>query len=96
MHIQKLEASEDRNPQETGDFESFQRQLRGRIGQLKGGIMASTSRPTETQIRQLPEVRAALNKAIGEANVLISEFAALSKELADGGVYPSAIKAIGQ
>jgi hypothetical protein len=84
------------NPQETGDFEGFQRQLRARIGQLKGGIMASTSHPTETQMRQLPEVRAALDKAISEANALIGEFPALSKEVAESGVYPAAVKPIGK
>jgi photosystem II stability/assembly factor-like uncharacterized protein len=84
------------NPQETGDFESFQRQLRARIGQLKGGIMASTSRPTETQMRQLPGLRTALEKAIGEANALIGEFPALAKELAESGVYPTPVKPIGK
>jgi photosystem II stability/assembly factor-like uncharacterized protein len=84
------------NPLETGDFESFQRQLRARVGQLKGGIMASTSRPTETQMRQLPEVRAALDKAINEANALIGDFAAISKEAAESGVYPAAVKPIGK
>lgn len=84
------------NPLETGDFESFQRQLRARIGQLKGGIMASTSRPTETQMRQLPGLRTALEKAIGEANALIGEFPTLAKELAESGVYPAAVKPIGK
>jgi len=84
------------SPLETGDFESFQRQLRARIGQLKGGIMAATSRPTETQMRLLPEVHAALDKAINEANALIGEFPALSKEVAESGVYPAAVRPIGK
>ncbi len=84
------------NPQETGDFESFQRQLGIRLGQLKGGIMAATARPTETQTRQIPEVRAALEKALTDANALIGEFTALGKEAADSGVYPAAVKPISQ
>ena len=45
-------------------FRGFARALRSRIGQLKNGVMASTSRPTETQSRLIPEVRAAMEKAI--------------------------------
>lgn len=82
------------DPMVTGDFESFTRALRFRIGGLKGGIMASTSRPTETQMRQIPEVKAALDKAIQDANALIAEFPALQKEAADSGVYPAAVKPI--
>src|SRR5262249_30827363 len=82
------------DPLQTGDFESFTRALRFRISGLKGGIMASTSRPTETQKRQIPEVRAVMEKAIQDANQLIGEFSALQKELADGGVYPASVKPI--
>jgi photosystem II stability/assembly factor-like uncharacterized protein len=82
------------NPLETGNFEGFARMLRSRINSLKGGVMASTSRPTETQSRQIPEVRAALERAIEDANRLIAEFPALQKEMADGGVYPIAVKPI--
>ncbi|MBK7597935.1 MAG: hypothetical protein IPJ07_05175 [Acidobacteria bacterium] len=52
------------DPFVTGDFSVFTRALRFRISGLKGGIMSSTSRPTETQMRQLPEVKADLDKAI--------------------------------
>jgi photosystem II stability/assembly factor-like uncharacterized protein len=82
------------DPFVTGDFSAFTRALRFRISGLKGGIMSSTSRPTETQMRQLPEVKAALDKAIQEANALISEFPALQKEMADAGIYPAAVKPI--
>lgn len=84
------------SPLETGDFESFQRQLRVRVGQLKSGIMSVTARPTESQMRQLPEVRTALDKTITEANSLIGEFAALSKEAAESGAYPTVVKPIGR
>ena len=82
------------DPMVTGDFESFARALRSRIGQLKNGVMASTSRPTETQSRQVPEVRAAMEKAIQGANQLIGEFASLQKEMAESGVYPASVKPI--
>ncbi|MGH9841865.1 MAG: hypothetical protein ACREEM_24175, partial [Blastocatellia bacterium] len=82
------------DPLVTGDFESFTRALRFRISGLKSGIMASTSRPTETQSRQIPEVRAALEKAIQEANALIGELPALQKEVAESGVYPASVKPI--
>lgn len=82
------------DPMVTGDFASFARALRNRISGLKSGIMASTSPPTETQIRQIPEVRAAVEKAIQEANQLIAAFSALQKEMAESGVYPAAIKPI--
>jgi hypothetical protein len=82
------------DPTVTGDFESFARALRARIGQSKNGIMASTSRPTETQIRQIPEVRAGVEKAIQDANQVIGEFASLQKEMADSGVYPASVKPI--
>jgi photosystem II stability/assembly factor-like uncharacterized protein len=82
------------DPTVTGDFESFARALRSRIGQLKSGVMASTSRPTETQSRQIPEVRAAMDKAIQDANRLIGEFASLQKEMAESGVYPASVKPI--
>jgi photosystem II stability/assembly factor-like uncharacterized protein len=82
------------DPLVTGDFESFTRALRVRISGLKNGIMASTSRPTETQSRQIPEVRAALMKAIEDANKLIAEFPAMQKEMAESGVYPASVKPI--
>jgi len=82
------------NPLETGNFEGFAQMLRSRIGGLKNGVMASTSRPTETQSRQIPEVRAALEKAIDDANKLIAEFPGLQKEMAESGVYPASVKPI--
>ncbi|NOT61272.1 MAG: hypothetical protein HOP19_13725, partial [Acidobacteria bacterium] len=80
----------------SGNFEGLQRSLRFRISGLKGGIMASTSRPTEVQMRQLGEIKPALDKVIGEANGLIGELNALAKEAAESGVYPTAVKPIQQ
>jgi hypothetical protein len=84
------------NPFETGNFERINENLRFRFGGLKGGIMGSTSRPTETQIRQTAEIRPALEKAVQEANALISALPDLLKELADAGIYPAPLKPIGQ
>ena len=78
----------------SGNFEGLQRSLRFRISGLKSGIMSSTSRPTEVQMRQLGEMKPALDKVIGEANALIGELNALAKEAAESGVYPTAVKPI--
>ncbi|MFN0120727.1 MAG: VPS10 domain-containing protein [Blastocatellia bacterium] len=78
----------------SGDFERLTRGMRFRISGLKGGIMASTSRPTETQMRQLAEIKPALDKLIADANTLIADLNALAKEAADSGVYPAAVKPI--
>ena len=58
--------------------------------------MGSTSRPTDTQIRQTTEMRPVLEKAVQEANALINALPALLKELADAGIYPAPVKPIGQ
>ena len=84
------------NPFETGNFELLNENLRFRFGGLKGGIMGSTSRPTDTQMRQTAEMRPLLEKAVQEANVLINALPALLKELADAGIYPAPVKPIGQ
>jgi hypothetical protein len=68
--------------------------VRARLGQLKGSIMGSTSLPTETQMRMIGESRAALSKAIDEANGLIARLPALYEQLARGGIYPVAPKPI--
>jgi photosystem II stability/assembly factor-like uncharacterized protein len=80
----------------SGNFESLTRSLRFRISGLKSGVMASTSRPTEVQMRQLAEVKPALDKVISEANALIADLNALAKEAAESGVYPTAVKPIQQ
>lgn len=70
--------------------------LRGRIVQLKGAVMASTSLPTEVQQRQLRELRAALPKAVDEVNGLVSRFAAMLGELGRNGIYPKVPKPVGE
>jgi photosystem II stability/assembly factor-like uncharacterized protein len=65
-----------------GGFGGGAQNVRGRIGQLKGSIMASTSLPTETQTRQVSESRQALAKTIDEVNAVIARAGALYKQLA--------------
>jgi photosystem II stability/assembly factor-like uncharacterized protein len=84
------------NPFETGNFERANENLRFRFGGLKGGIMGSTSKPTETQTRQIGEIRPLLDKAVQDANALINDLPALLKEMADAGIYPVPVKPIGQ
>lgn len=84
------------NPFETGNFGRLNENLRFRFGGLKGGIMGSTSRPTDTQMRQTTEIGPVLEKAVQEANALIHALPALLKELADAGIYPAPVKPIGQ
>jgi len=77
-----------------GGFAAQSQSLRFRLNGLKGGIMASTSLPTETQGRQIPGLRSGMDKAIQEANALIAELPALQKDVAESGVYPAAVKPI--
>ncbi len=84
------------DPFVTGNFERLLGSLRFRIGGPKGAIMGSTSRPTEIQSRQIPEVKTVLEKVIQDANVLIAELPALLKEFADNNLYPAPVKPISQ
>ena len=70
--------------------------IRGRIGQIKGAVMNSTSLPTDVQMRQLGEVRAALPRAVEEVNALVARFTPLLEELSRQGVYPAAPKPVGR
>ena len=68
--------------------------VRGDISRLKREIIASTSRPTETQARRIGESRAALSTAIDEANRVIGQVRALYKEVVDQNLYPVELKLI--
>jgi photosystem II stability/assembly factor-like uncharacterized protein len=70
--------------------------VRGRVGQLKGAVMGSTSAPTETQTRMAGETGAALTKVIDEVNAVIGTMSTLYKELASSGMYPMPLKPIGK
>lgn len=60
--------------------------VRGRIGQLKGQIMASTSLPTDTQMRQYKELQAAWPQVEDEAKAAVSKVAPLARELVSAGL----------
>ncbi len=76
-----------------GGFASQSQSLRFRLNGLKGGVMASTSLPTETQSRQIPGLRSAIDKAIQEANLLIADLPALQKAVPDWPQYPEDLSA---
>jgi photosystem II stability/assembly factor-like uncharacterized protein len=77
----------------SGDFSRLEN-VRFQLPGLKGGVMASTSLPTETQMRMTGEMQTRLNQAIDEANVLISSLTALYKQMAESSVYPSMQKPV--
>ena len=60
-----------------GGFGGNAENVRGRIGQLKGAIMASTSTPTTTQLMQVREVKAALPIVIDQANATVAKLPAV-------------------
>ena len=63
-----------------------QRNVRQRIGQLKGGVMGSTSRPTEVQLRQTGEYRETLLTLVGDVNAVIGRAQKLYQELASANL----------
>ncbi len=64
-----------------GGFGGGNENVRGRMGQIKGGIMASTSLPTEVQLRQKKEVEAAWPKVVTDANAVMAKLPALAKDV---------------
>jgi photosystem II stability/assembly factor-like uncharacterized protein len=79
-----------------GGFGGGPTNVRGRVGQLKGQIMNSTSLPTETQVRVSGEVRTLASKVIDDVNAAVAKFPSLYKELAASGMYPMPLKPIGK
>ncbi len=77
-----------------GGFGGNNENLRGRFGQLKGQVMASTSLPTNTQLMQIREVKAALPGLIDQANAAAAKVPALVKELVGNGAIFPAIKPV--
>ena len=64
-----------------GGFGAQNQNLRGRMGQVKGGIMASTSLPTEVQMRQKSEIEAAWLKLAAEASAVMAKLPALARDV---------------
>jgi hypothetical protein len=77
-----------------GGFGGNTENLRGRFGQLKGQIMASTAQPTNTQMMQVREVRAALPGLIDQANAAVAKVPGLVKDLVGAGAVFPAIKPV--
>jgi hypothetical protein len=64
-----------------GGFGGNPENVRGRIGQIKNGIIASTSLPTEVQLRQKREVEAAWPKVAADANAALGRLAGVAKDV---------------
>ena len=75
-----------------GGFGGGAENVRGRVGQLKGAIMGSTSVPTTTQMAQIREVRAALPKVIEDATAAGRKMPALVRDLIGAGVIFTPVK----
>lgn len=75
-----------------GGFGGGAENVRGRIGQVKGAIMGSTSLPTEVQVRQTKELEAALPKLVAEATAAAAKVPALARELITNNVLFAPVK----
>ena len=69
-----------------GGFGANPENVRGRIGQLKGAVLGSTTAPTTTQTAQIREVRAALPKVVEDANAAGRRVPELVRDLLSAGV----------
>jgi photosystem II stability/assembly factor-like uncharacterized protein len=79
-----------------GGFGGGNENVRGRIGQLKGSIMGSTSLPTNTQLMQIREVKAALPGVIDQANAVAAKLPGLIKDMLGAGAIFPALKPVGK
>ena len=77
-----------------GGFGGGSENVRGRIGQLKNAIMGSTSLPTNTQLMQIREAKAALPLVIDQANAAAGKMPGLVKEMLGAGAIFPALKPI--
>jgi photosystem II stability/assembly factor-like uncharacterized protein len=64
-----------------GGFGGGNENVRGRIGQTKGGIIAATAHPTEVQMRQYKDLQAALPKLEAEVKAAVAKVAPLARDL---------------
>jgi len=77
-----------------GGFGGGADNLRGRIGQLKGQVMASTATPTTTQLMQIRDVRSQLPGLIDASNAVAAKVPGLVKNLINAGVIFPAVKPV--
>ena len=68
--------------------------VRGRIGQLKGGVMSATTLPTNTQLMQIREAKAALPGLIDQANAVVAKVPGLVKDMVGAGALFPAVKPV--
>jgi photosystem II stability/assembly factor-like uncharacterized protein len=77
-----------------GGFGGNTENLRGRIGQMKGQVMASTATPTNTQLMQIRDIKAQLPGLIDQANAAVAKVPALVKTMIGSGTLFPAIKPV--
>ena len=77
-----------------GGFGGNTENLRGRIGQVKGQVMASTAQPTNTQVMQIRDVRAQLPGLIDQANAVVAKVPGLVKSMIGSGTLFPPIKPV--
>ena len=77
-----------------GGFGGNTENLRGRIGQIKGQVMASTALPTNTQVMQIREVRGQLPGLIDQANAVVAKVPGLVKSMIGSGTLFPPIKPV--
>jgi len=68
--------------------------VRGRIGQLKNGVMSATALPTNTQLMQIRETKAALPGLIDQANAVVAKVPGLVRDMVGAGVLFPAVKPV--
>ena len=68
--------------------------VRGRIGQLKGAVMSATALPTNTQLMQIREVKAALPGLIDQANAAVAKVPGLVRDMVGAGALFPAVKPV--
>src|SRR5688500_3522968 len=77
-----------------GGFGNQGDNLRGRIGQLKGQVMAPTATPTNTQLMQIRDVRSQLPGLIDASNAVVAKVPGLVKNMLNAGVIFPALKPV--
>ncbi|MDP2318370.1 MAG: hypothetical protein Q8O42_03395 [Acidobacteriota bacterium] len=68
--------------------------MRGRIGQLKNAVMNATATPTNTQLMQIREVKAALPGVIDQANAAAAKVPGLVRDMVGAGALFPAVKPV--
>lgn len=75
-----------------GAFGGGGENVRGRLGQVKGAVMGSTSLPTEVQVRQVKELEGALPKLLADVTAGTEKLSTLARELVTSNVLFAPVK----